>query len=183
VTTPTEPGQPGEPTPGGYGTPPGGYGPPEGGQYGAPGGYGSMPPAPEAYGAPAPGGMPQLANWGERVLAGLIDFFILYFLSVILSLSRQQGLANIAFGLAVIWGLINAYQQGATGQSTGKKIVGIRTLREQDGQPLGGGVGLGRGLLHILDLLPCGLGFLWPLWDSKNQTWADKIVKSVVVKG
>ncbi|MDQ1539752.1 MAG: hypothetical protein QOH29_478, partial [Actinomycetota bacterium] len=25
------------------------------------------------------------------------------------------------------------------------------------------------------------LGYLWPLWDSKRQTFADKILKTVVV--
>jgi hypothetical protein len=47
---------------------------------------------------------------------------------------------------------------------------------------IGGGMGIGRHLLHILDALPCYLGFLWPLWDGKRQTFADKIVKSVVVR-
>jgi len=37
--------------------------------------------------------------------------------------------------------------------------------------------------LHILDALPLFLGFLWPIWDAKKQTFADKIIKSVVVKG
>ena len=40
----------------------------------------------------------------------------------------------------------------------------------------------GRDLLHILDLLPLWLGFLWPLWDARRQTFADKIMKTVVLK-
>ncbi|MFI0940495.1 RDD family protein [Streptomyces sp. NPDC021020] len=75
-----------------------------------------------------------------------------------------------------------SYREGLTGQSPGKKIVGIRVLREYDGSALGFGRGFGRQMAHILDRIPCFLGYLWPLWDSKNQTWADKMTHSVVVR-
>jgi hypothetical protein len=55
-------------------------------------------------------------------------------------------------------------------------------VRETDGQLLGFGRALGRKLCHLLDLVPCYLGFLWPAWDTKKQTFADKIVSSVVLK-
>jgi hypothetical protein len=29
----------------------------------------------------------------------------------------------------------------------------------------------------------CGLGYLWALWDKQRQTWHDKVISSVVVKG
>jgi hypothetical protein len=38
-----------------------------------------------------------------------------------------------------------------------------------------------RQICHILDALPCYLGFLWPLWDRKCQTFADKIMHTLVV--
>ncbi len=38
-----------------------------------------------------------------------------------------------------------------------------------------------RAILHILDALPCLIGYLWPLWDSKRQTFADKIMGTVVI--
>lgn len=91
--------------------------------------------------------------------------------------------------LIVIGGLLSlavlfylSYREGQTGQTPGKKILGIRVLREQDGAALGFGRAFGRRLLHGLDALPCFLGFLWPLWDQKNQTWADKMVTTVVIK-
>jgi uncharacterized RDD family membrane protein YckC len=73
-------------------------------------------------------------------------------------------------------------RQGRTGQSIGKGVLGIRLLRDRDGSTLGAGLSFGRYILHILDAIPCGLGYLWPLWDAKRQTFADKIVSSVVVK-
>jgi hypothetical protein len=53
---------------------------------------------------------------------------------------------------------------------------------EATGQPVGGGLGIGRYFLHIVDSIPCYIGYLWPLWDAKKQTFADKLVKTLVVK-
>lgn len=78
-----------------------------------------------------------------------------------------------------IWNQI--IRQGRTGQSLGKSVLGITVIREDNGRPLGGWLTFGRALLHILDSLACYLGWLWPLWDRKRQTFADKIVSSVVV--
>jgi uncharacterized RDD family membrane protein YckC len=85
-----------------------------------------------------------------------------------------------ALSLAV--GIFLIYREGATGQTPGKRIAGIRLLKEQDGSTLGFGLALGRRFAHALDSFACYIGWLWPLWDSKNQTFADKLVKSVVIK-
>ncbi|MFI1098267.1 RDD family protein [Streptomyces sp. NPDC020917] len=78
--------------------------------------------------------------------------------------------------------LFLCYREGTTGQTPGKRIVGIRVLRERDGSAMGFGLAFGRRLLHVLDSLPCCLGYLWPLWDSKKQTFADKCVSTVVIR-
>jgi uncharacterized RDD family membrane protein YckC len=39
-----------------------------------------------------------------------------------------------------------------------------------------------RDLAHFVDAIICYAGFLFPLWDNKRQTLADKIVHTVVVK-
>jgi len=94
-----------------------------------------------------------------------------------------------ALGMIFIGGLLGligmlylTYREGSTGQTPGKKIVGIRLLREYDGSTLGFGLAFGRRLLHFIDGAACYLGYLWPLWDDKNQTWTDKIVHTVVIK-
>jgi uncharacterized RDD family membrane protein YckC len=38
-----------------------------------------------------------------------------------------------------------------------------------------------RDIAHIVDSVICFVGYLFPLWDSKRQTLADKIVGTVVV--
>lgn len=72
--------------------------------------------------------------------------------------------------------------QGNTGQTIGKKQMKIKLLREQDGQVVGSGLSIGRYFVHVLDSLPLYLGYLWPLWDDKRQTFADKILHTVVIK-
>jgi uncharacterized RDD family membrane protein YckC len=126
--------------------------------------------------------MPQLASWGDRALGGLIDWLGPSLVANAFSFAVNRALGTLLGLAAFAWTLYNAYLGGSTGQSTGKKIAGIKLLREQDGGLLGGGAGIGRAFVHILDALPCYLGFLWPLWDDKRQTFADKIMKTVVVK-
>ncbi|GAU64981.1 hypothetical protein SSP35_01_03180 [Streptomyces sp. NBRC 110611] len=94
--------------------------------------------------------------------------------------------AVILFLLAGIITLVAALfivaKEGKTGQSPGKKALGIMLVKETTGQPIGFGMAFVRKLCHFLDGLPCDLGYLWPLWDEKSQTFADKIVGTVVVK-
>jgi uncharacterized RDD family membrane protein YckC len=77
-----------------------------------------------------------------------------------------------------IWNV--CIKQGRTGATIGKGVLGIRLVNEQ-GQPIGAGMSFLRQLVHILDSLACYIGWLWPLWDAKSQTFADKIMNTVVV--
>jgi uncharacterized RDD family membrane protein YckC len=72
------------------------------------------------------------------------------------------------------------FRQGRTGQSIGKRALGIRLVGERSGQPLGAGMSFVRELAHTLDG-SFYVGYLWPLWDEKRQTFADKVVGTVVV--
>ncbi len=208
---PQQPGQ-GTPPPGygspesgygtgqpGYGAPPPGYGPPQGG----------YPPAPgyQPYGPPPP-----YAGWGARVGAALIDGLIIgvpaaifYVLGIVVgstdmtcttddgpgsySTSCSGGLSAggvilmlIGALIALAGGLYLLYREGVTGQTPGKKVLGIKLIREADGQVIGFGMSIVRRICHVVDGIPCYLGYLWPLWDQKRQTFADKILNTIVVK-
>jgi uncharacterized RDD family membrane protein YckC len=192
---------------GGYGAPPppppqGGYGPPPGGGYGAPQpGYGAPQPgygAPQpGYGAPQPGyGAPQpgygppgyappagyYASWLQRVGAYLIDAIPPGILVIIGVLTRNAAieLLFILAGLCVT-GYNRWYMAGKTGQSWGKKALNLSLISEQTGQPIGAGMAFLRDICHIVDNITCYIGWLFPLWDAKRQTLADKIMKTVVV--
>lgn len=155
--------------------------------------YGQVPPQQPAYGAypdPAqnaaygvPPGMPPLAHWGLRLGSGLIDILIPLVPYYILVLGIGGGTGSFVGFLVLLAGMLGiSYMEGTTGQSPGKKVVGTRLAREADGNSVGFGLAFGRRLLHILDGIPCYLGYFWPIWDDKKQTFADKIVKTVVVK-
>lgn len=73
------------------------------------------------------------------------------------------------------------FRQGRTGQSLGKKLLGIRLLNERTMAPVGAGTALLRELAHYIDGVAMYIGYLWPLWDPKRQTFADKICGTVVV--
>jgi uncharacterized RDD family membrane protein YckC len=154
-------------------------------------GYPQQPQA-GAYGY-NPAGAPTLASWISRVGAVLIDGLIIGIPMMILSAiggsmatieDPSAGIVFIILGYIVAFGLglWFIYQEGTTGQTIGKKAVGIRLLRQDNGQPLGFGMAFVRKLAHILDSFACYIGYLWPLWDDKNQTFADKVCSTLVIK-
>jgi uncharacterized RDD family membrane protein YckC len=84
-------------------------------------------------------------------------------------------LTSLAF---FVWNL--CIRQGRTGASYGKSVLAVR-LVNSDLQPIGPGLSFLRQLLHIVDTLPCYLGYLWPIWDSRKQTFSDKIMQTFVI--
>ena len=94
------------------------------------------------------------------------------------------GVVLVLAGFALMFGIQiwnRAFKQGRTGQSVGKKAMGIKLVDEHTGQPIGAGMSFVRDLAHTLDGF-FYLGYLWPLWDDKRQTFADKILSTVVVE-
>ena len=69
---------------------------------------------------------------------------------------------------------------GRTGQSLGKRVTKISIIGEETMAPVGTLNAFVRDLVHILDGLTV-VGYLWPRWDDKNQTFGDKIMKTVVI--
>jgi uncharacterized RDD family membrane protein YckC len=178
------------PMAGGYGAPTGGYGPPMG-AYGGPTqvgyGYTQVPAAP-------------LAGFWIRFGAALIDGILLgIVVSIIAAIlgieaftdtSDQTG-ADFSFQTNTAYNLLNlviglpyyAYLEGTSGQTLGKRLLGIQVVGADSLQP---GVGLGRGIGRyfgrILSAIVCLLGYLWMLWDNDKQTWHDKLAGTKVVK-
>ncbi|GHH63195.1 RDD family protein [Lentzea cavernae] len=185
----------GQPAVGAYGQPQQPYGAPQSNPYGQPQqqAYGQ----PGGYGQPAYGMAPPpptgYAEWGQRFIGYLIDVAaptvvatILYYVVIGIAVgSDSPGLALLAIPIWVanlafiIWNTV--IKQGQTGQSIGKKVAKIKLVGEETMQPLGGGTTFVRQLCHVVDALPCYAGFLAPLWEPKKQTWADKIMKSIVI--
>jgi uncharacterized RDD family membrane protein YckC len=140
-------------------------------------------PAPPPVGYPG-GGPSAYANWGQRAGGYLIDWAPIIGLEVIGALFlRVSGFIYLLCLLAAVaWWVYNrVFQAGNTGQSLGKRAVGLKLISESTGAPIGPGMAFVRDICHILDSLACYIGWLFPIWDAKRQTFADKIVRTVVI--
>jgi len=70
-----------------------------------------------------------------------------------------------------------------TGQTWGRRIVGIKVVKSDTGAAPGWGTAIGRSLFaYIVSANVCYLGYLWMLWDSQKQTWHDKVASTRVIK-
>ena len=131
-----------------------------------------------AMAAAAFDGTSDRANFGQRLLAVIIDGVLVAVANFVLVLvaSDVGNLLSFVGGLAYY-----IYLEGSpSGQTVGKRAMGIRVIAEGGG-PLGYGAATGRYFARILSGIPCGLGYFWMLWDDKKQTWHDKLVRSNVV--
>ena len=153
-------------------------------------------------GYPIPPVRSDYASWSKRVRARLIDqaptyvgliiFFAGYLIwAVDLALSSglapsQRAAVAMIIGLSMmlaslVWVAYNRWMiAGRTGQSLGKRLTKIRLIGEETQAPIGAVNAFIRDLVHILDAVTV-VGYLWPLWDDRQQTFADKIMKTIVV--
>ncbi|MFD5164287.1 RDD family protein [Streptomyces hawaiiensis] len=126
-----------------------------------------------------------LAGWGARVGAKLIDTLVV---GVPGTLFYYVGESVIEAGLLIstvvsiagwLWVI---YEMGTTGQSIGKRRMNIGLVSERTGRPVGFGRAFVYEVAQILDALPLGIGYLWPLFDEKRQTFSDKIMDTLAVR-
>ncbi len=176
--------------------------PPQPGDYPNPGAY---PPPGGYYYPPSPAGLGALPKeaytpWFTRVLAWVIDGLpagvlvgVGQFLGTsscisessddsynVSCISQPSTLTYVMWLLAlafVVWNY--GYRQGTTGSSIGKSVMKFKVVGEKTGQPIGFGMSIVRQLAHIVDGIICYIGYLFPLWDAKRQTLADKIMTTV----
>src|SRR5699024_3923980 len=129
------------------------------------------------------------ASWGKRVGAYFIDvlpqqllFMIAMFVVFFASVAVGMVIMLLASLGGVIWMIFNRWiNAGKTGQSLGKRVMGISLVSAHTGQPIGAGAAFGRDFAHAIDGVILYIGFLMPLWDPQAQTVADKIVDSIVI--
>jgi uncharacterized RDD family membrane protein YckC len=168
------------------------------------GGYAPPPPGPAVRALPTESYTP----WLTRVLAALIDGIpaaVVVGIGVLIQaltttqscyggatqydvsqycVTQTSGIGMAAYWLAsllaAVYGVWNyGYRQGTTGSSIGKSVLKFKVVSETTGQPIGFGMSVVRQLAHFVDTIICYVGYLFPLWDSKRQTLADKIMTTV----
>lgn len=150
--------------------------------------------APQRHFAPPPDLPPRsaLGGWWRRIAASLMDSLLgLLVMAPVLGLSALASAVSTGLAFAVgIAGYVAAFvfyvwqlvRQGRTGATYGKELFGLRLLTERNGRPIGVVASLARPFVHIIDVLPLYLGYLWPLWDGKRQTFTDKAMGTVVLR-
>jgi uncharacterized RDD family membrane protein YckC len=135
-----------------------------------------------------PGGPsgPRAGFW-RRGLALLIDTILIGIVGGTLTGigAAVDSSALIALGYAV-WVLgylvYDVYFHGSSsGQTVGKRALGIRVIDFGTGGPIGYGRATIRWLGRIVSGFFCYLGYLWMLWDQEKQCWHDKMANDVVV--
>jgi uncharacterized RDD family membrane protein YckC len=120
------------------------------------------------------------ASFLQRLGAALIDGILVGIVAAVLEavLSRSIGyLVALALGI-VYYGWLEG---SASGQTIGKRALGIRVYDFTAGGAIGTSRGILRYFARILSSIPCLLGYFWMLWDGEKQTWHDKIASCVVV--
>ncbi len=119
------------------------------------------------------------AGFWIRFGAALIDGIILAVVNVLLTLALKG--AGQAVSLLVGIAYFGYLEGSASGQTLGKRAVGIRVISFATGGPIGTGRALLRYVGRFVSAIVIFVGYFWMLWDKENQTWHDKFAGAVVV--
>jgi len=147
--------------------------------------------------------MAEYAGVLHRILAVIIDHIILGIVAFIIAMplgvsamtfsaagmNPMAMAANmmswVVFGalILIIWLLYFPYFESTTGQTLGKRVMGIKVTKE-DGKKLSFGDALIRTVLRIVDALPFAyiIGLIVIMVSQKKQRIGDMAVKTIVVK-
>ncbi len=155
----------------------------------------------------AAAGRSTLAAWWQRVLAWMIDVLVVWGPVLIVGaaagafgrsssgiLGQNPGVhstssavtAVFAVGAVLFAGYFVILNGWFTGQTLGNVALGIAVRDASTGRAIGLPRSLVRLLvrtgLYLLFLIPGLVNDLYPLWDARRQTLADKAAGSVVVR-
>jgi uncharacterized RDD family membrane protein YckC len=119
------------------------------------------------------------AGFWERLGAVIIDSLLLAIPLVILAVALKGPAYPIELLLSIAYFVY--FEGGPTGQTPGKRAMGIRVV-SMDG---GGSIGYGRAFVRFIGRYISAaviyIGYLWMLWDKEKQCWHDKLASDVVV--
>lgn len=141
-----------------------------------------------------------VAGIGSRFLAAFIDSALLYFMLGVLNWisvlvanaalpDLLDGLASVLLGgLALLnfllfWGYYMFFELAWNGQSLGKRMIGVRVVRE-GGRPITLSAAAIRNLVRVVDFLPFfyGIGVVTMFIDGRSRRLGDLAAGTIVVK-
>jgi uncharacterized RDD family membrane protein YckC len=130
-----------------------------------------------------PGSTGPRASFGRRLGALLLDGLVLAVAWIPLAIIGGVAHAGWIFIFILpIFVFYEIYFHGnASGQTPGKKWMGIRVVDFATGGPIGYGRSTLRMIGRYISGIPCYLGYFWMLWDKEKQCWHDKMANDVVV--
>jgi uncharacterized RDD family membrane protein YckC len=132
------------------------------------------------------------AGFGLRYGAWMFDFLITLIAMMVstfalTAMSHQSVVGSnrdliLVAGFTLLLLILNfVVLAGTGGQTAGMRILGIYIMRV-DGERFGMKDAAIRHLVgYPLSMLLFFLGFLWMLWDPKQQGWHDKLAHTIVV--
>lgn len=129
----------------------------------------------------------------DSVIAGVLIFLLGYVIGAVFAPNYRMDYYEYAFQvnrlnqIALIVGSIAVYVYwiGFTvawnGQTPGKRAMKLRIVKK-NGSPFTVTDGLVRYLIgYTLSSVVFGLGFIWAIFDSRRETWHDKLSKTMVI--
>ena len=137
-------------------------------------------------------GIHEQAGFGLRYGAWMFDFLITLIVimgsTFLITAVGRRSIVDSNRDLMIVAGLtflilfLNfIVLAGRSGQSAGMRIIGIQIIYN-NGKPF---TVKGALIWHLigypLSMLAGFLGFLWVLWDPRQQGWHDKLAKTIVV--
>lgn len=142
-----------------------------------------------------------VAGIGSRFLAAIVDTLLIILAEIIVGLIVGLVLARTSvadrFGGAgsaltaagsllaflILWGYYIAFELLWNGQSPGKRVIGLRVVRE-GGRPIGFVNSAIRNLIRLVDFLPLfyGIGVVVMFVDRRARRFGDLAAGTLVVK-
>jgi uncharacterized RDD family membrane protein YckC len=122
----------------------------------------------------------QLAGLGSRFVAQIIDGIILAVIGGVLATilgSELGGVLSFVIGLTYNW----YFWTNNKGQTPGKSVMGVRVVKTG-----GGGLSTADAVVryigYYVNTILLFLGWIWAIFDDKNQGFHDKLAGTIVVK-
>lgn len=119
------------------------------------------------------------ANFAQRLVAYVVDVILLNVATLVIQLAVPGG-AGVIVSLSIFVAYFTL-SEGSSGQTLGKRVVGIRVVDFERRTTIDLLRALVRTVGRWISGLVLLLGYLWMLWDRDRQTWHDKLASTAVV--
>ena len=140
---------------------------------------------------------------GQRALATLVDSAVLFLVAAAMFTAHwivgaAVAISGAPMGVQIATGVLgllvvlavpaifvayHVYFEGRTGQTIGKRMAGIKVVRQDTGGAPGAKAALVRTLLRAVDgLVGYGVGLLFALSSEKRQRLGDLAARTLVVR-